>query len=195
MQELWETWVLSLGRKMLWSRARQLTPVFLPGKSHGCRRLVGYRSWGFNRVRHNLVTKNSPLYTIYILHLLYPFLYSWRQHLGCFHFLAIVNSSPMNTGMLISFQIMFFFFSGFIPISGITGYYIQQLYFQNFKESPYTSPQWLYQFTVLPIGQKSSHLFPPSLAFIVCRFFDDGHSNRCEVKLHCNFDLHLSNNQ
>jgi len=110
MQELWETWVLSLGRKMLWSRARQFTPVFLPGKSHGCRRLVGYRSWGFNRVRHNLVTKNSPLYTIYVLHLLYPFLYSWKQHLGCFHFLAIVNSSPMNTGMLISFQSMFFFF-------------------------------------------------------------------------------------
>ena len=53
--------VLSLGRKIPWSRARQLTPVFLPGKSHGCRRLVGYRSWGFNRVRHNLVTKKQSI--------------------------------------------------------------------------------------------------------------------------------------
>ena len=25
-------------------------------------------------------------------------------------------------------------------------------------------------------------------------FFDDGHSDRCEVIRHCNFDLHFSNN-
>ena len=30
----------------------------------------------------------------------------------------------------------------------------------------------------------------PSPAFIVCRFFDDGHSDRCEVISHCGFDLH-----
>jgi len=28
--------------KILWRRAWQLTPVFLPGESHGQRRLVGY---------------------------------------------------------------------------------------------------------------------------------------------------------
>ena len=33
----------------------------------------------------------------------------------------------------------------------------------------------------------------PSPAFIVCRFFDDGHSDWCEVIPHCSFDLHLSN--
>ena len=33
--------------KILWSRKWQLTPVFLPGKSHGQRSLVGcYSSWG-----------------------------------------------------------------------------------------------------------------------------------------------------
>ena len=30
----------------------------------------------------------------------------------------------------------------------------------------------------------------PSPACIVCRFFDDGHSDRCEVISHCGFDLH-----
>ena len=185
--------VLSLGRKIPWSRARQLTPVFLPGKSHGCRRLVGYRSWGFNRVRHNLVTKKQsivyyictasslsiPLFMEATFRLL-PFPSYCKQFYE--HWDAYIFSN-------------YVFFSGFIPRSGITGYYIYQLYFQNFKESPYSSPQWLYQFTVLPIGQKSSHPFSPSLAFIICRFFDDGHSNRCQVKLHYNFDLHLSNNQ
>ena len=29
----------------------------------------------------------------------------------------------------------------------------------------------------------------PSLAFVVCRFFDDGHSDQCEVVSHYNFDL------
>ena len=37
-------------------------------------------------------------------------------HLGCFHVLAIVNSAAMNTGMHISFQIMFF--SRYMPRSG-----------------------------------------------------------------------------
>ena len=32
----------------------------------------------------------------------------------------------------------------------------------------------------------------PSPAFIVCRLFDDGHSDRCEVISHCSFDLHYS---
>ena len=41
MQEI-ETW---LG-KIPWRRGWQSTPVFLPGKSHGPRNLVGYSPWG-----------------------------------------------------------------------------------------------------------------------------------------------------
>ena len=33
-------------RKTPWRRKWQPTPVFLPGKSHGQRSLVGYRPWG-----------------------------------------------------------------------------------------------------------------------------------------------------
>ena len=35
-----------------------------------------------------------------------------------------------------------------------------------------------------------STLFP---AFIICRVFDYGHSDRCEVIPNCGFDLHFSN--
>ena len=35
-----------------WKRARQPTPVFLPGESHGQRSLVGYSPWG-HRVGHD----------------------------------------------------------------------------------------------------------------------------------------------
>ena len=33
-------------RKIPWERKWQLTPIFLPGKSHGQRSLVGYSPWG-----------------------------------------------------------------------------------------------------------------------------------------------------
>ena len=33
-------------RKITWRRKQQPTPVFLPGKSHGQRCLVGYSPWG-----------------------------------------------------------------------------------------------------------------------------------------------------
>ena len=40
------TWVGSLHQKIPWSRKWQPTPVFLLGKSHAQRSLVGYRAWG-----------------------------------------------------------------------------------------------------------------------------------------------------
>ena len=38
--------------KIPWMRKRQPSPVFLPGKSHGQRNMVGYSPWS-SRVRHN----------------------------------------------------------------------------------------------------------------------------------------------
>ena len=38
--------VQSLGGEDLWRRVWQPTPVFLPGESHGQRRLMGYSPWG-----------------------------------------------------------------------------------------------------------------------------------------------------
>ena len=43
-------------RKISWRGKWQPTPVFLPGKSHGQRSLVGCSPW-VTRVGHNLVTK------------------------------------------------------------------------------------------------------------------------------------------
>ena len=43
--------------------------------------------------------------------------------------------------------------------------------------------------------QCKSISFSPSPAFIVCRLFDEGHSDRCEVIPHYSFDLHYFNNE
>ena len=41
-----ETWVQSLGQEDSLEKEMQPTPVFLPGESHGQRRLVSYSPWG-----------------------------------------------------------------------------------------------------------------------------------------------------
>ena len=115
-------------------------------------------------------------------------------HLGCFSVLAIVNSAAMNTGVHVSFSIMDF--SGYMPSSGILGLYgslIPRFFF--LKKSPYSSPLWLYQFIFPPTVQDRSLFSTPSPAFIVCRFFDGGYSDQCEVISHCSFDLYFSNNE
>ena len=57
----------------------------------------------------------------------------------------------------------------------------------------------LFSIMVLPIyiltnseGGCPSLIHSP--AFIICRFFEDGHSDWCEVIPHFSFDLHFSNN-
>ena len=42
--------------------------------------------------------------------------------------------------------------------------------------------------------QERSLFTIPSPAFFICRHFDDGHSDWCEVTSNCSFDLHFSNN-
>ena len=43
--------------------------------------------------------------------------------------------------------------------------------------------------------QECSLFSTPSPAFAVCRLFDDGHSDWCEVVSHCGFDFHFPNNE
>ena len=41
-----ETQIQALGRENPLEKGMQPTPVFLPGKFHGQKALVGYKSWG-----------------------------------------------------------------------------------------------------------------------------------------------------
>ena len=55
-----EMQVQSLGGAIPWRRKWQPTLVFLPGKSHGQKSLMGYSPWGRKRVRRDLVIKPPP---------------------------------------------------------------------------------------------------------------------------------------
>ena len=51
-----ETQVQFLGQEDPLGKEMQPTPVFLPGKSHRERSLVGYSPWGRKRIGHNAAT-------------------------------------------------------------------------------------------------------------------------------------------
>ena len=53
-----ELWV----KKILWRREWLPTPVFLPGKFHGQRSLVGYSPWGHKELN---MTENTHTHTYY----------------------------------------------------------------------------------------------------------------------------------
>ena len=108
--------------------------------------------------------------------------------LGCFHILAIVNSVAMNIGMHVSFPIRVF--CRYMPRHGIARSYDNSIQF--FKEPPYCFAQWMHQFTFPPTVQEGFLFSTPSPAFVICRLFNDGQSDWCEVVPHCSFDLHFS---
>ena len=85
------------------------------------------------------------------------------------------------------------YYSDTCPGVGLQDHMINLFLF--FKEPPCSSPQWLYQFTFPPTVQEGSLFSTPSPAFIICRLFNDGHSDWGEVIPHFSFDFHFSNNE
>ena len=83
----------------------------------------------------------------------------------------------MNTGVHV--------FISFVCTQDWNCWAIWWFYFYFSRDSPYCFLQWLYQFAFPPVmcrGSVSSSSLP---AFIICRLFDDSHSDKCEVISHC----------
>ena len=113
------------------------------------------------------------------------------RRLGGFHVLVVIYSAAMNYGYMCLFQ--FWFPQGICLGVELLSHLV--VLFLVFKESPYHLPYRLHQLTFPPTVQERSLFSTPFPAFIVCRLFDDGHSNQCEVIPHCGFDLHFFHNE
>ena len=53
--------------KIPWRRARQPTPVFLPGESHGQRSLKGYSPWGHKELDTTEATEHTHKYNLALI--------------------------------------------------------------------------------------------------------------------------------
>ena len=91
-------------------------------------------------------------------------------YLGCFHFLAIVNSAAMNIRVHISFQIMFF--SGYMPRSGIAGSYGSYIYIFKGISVMFSRVAVL----IYRQCRMGTLLSTPSTESSISRLHDDGHS-------------------
>ena len=122
-------------------------------------------------------------------HLLYTFICWWTfrlfTHPG---YCKQCCNEHWGTCVLLNYN-----FLRYLPCSGIAGSYSNSM-FRFLRNFHYCSWKWLYQFTFPPTVQEGFLLSTPSSAFIVCRYFDDGYSDQCEVIPHWSFDLHFSNN-
>ena len=111
-------------------------------------------------------------------------------HRGCFHVLAVVNSAAVNNGIHVSFSVLVS--SGYTPRIGIAG--SCNGFIPSFLRNHHT----VFHSGCINLHsnwQDGSLCSTPSPAFIVCRIFDDGHSDWCEMVSRCSFDLHFFNNE
>ena len=96
--------------------------------------------------------------------------------------LASVNSAAVNIGVHVSFSILVS--SKCMSSSGVVGSYSSFIpsFLRNLHTVFHSS---CYQFTFPPTVQEGPLFSTPFPAFVVLGFFDDGHSDQCEVISHC----------
>ena len=131
------------------------------------------------------------IHVINIPHLLFPFLCLWIFRLlpGLGY---CKQCCKRSLWCMYLFWIMVF--SRYMPQNGIAGSYDSSIFsfLRNFHTDFHNGCTNLYQSHQQ--CNKDTLFSTPSPVFIICRFFDDSHSDQTKMISHCISDLHFSNN-
>ena len=111
----------------------------------------------------------------------------------CFYVLAIVSSGALNIRVCnCLLELEFSSFLDIYPGVGLLGHMVVIVlifFLKNLHNVFHSSCTNFLSHLV-----KEGCIFStPSPAFIICRLFDDSHTEQCEVIPHYGFDLHFSN--
>ena len=189
------TSLFSLSASPLLSCKRFISTTFLDSLYI---RMLVYIGFSLSDLLHSMIGSRF-MYSLELIQMHSFFMAEWYSIIYMYHSffihssvndLDIVNSVAMNTGVHVSFSIMVF--SGYMPSSRVVGSY--DSFILSFFKSILSSivDTLIYS----PTNSARGTLFyTPSPVVIVCRFFDDGHSDRCEVISHCSFDLNFPINE
>ena len=75
----------------------------------------------------------------------------------------------------------------------VLGCFLISFSFSWLKESSQCPPEWLFPIYIPSIGGGGIPCLHTFSALIVCRVFGNGHSEQCDVILHCSLELHFTN--